>query len=212
MTGLPAFGRGAALALLLGAMLPVGASTWTVGPAGIHKSLATALASAAPGDTIRVLEGLYAEGTLTVDRPLTLIGIGRPVIDGGQQGDVLVITAPDVTVQGFKIRGTLVSNIDDNAGIKVRKSDNVRLVDNVLENCFFAIHVSNSRNTLISGNAVLGDPEVPDVRRANGIHLWRCAGAEIIDNVSQDHRDGIYFEFVTDSHIRRNKSLRNSRY
>lgn len=212
MKPLIALGRGGALALLFGAMTPAAASTWTVGPAAVHKSLAAALASAAPGDTVRVLEGTYAEGTLTVDRSLTLIGIGQPVIDGGGQGDVLVITAPDVTVQGFTIRGTLVSNIDDNAGIKVRRSDNVRLLDNVLEHCFFAIHVSNSRNTLISGNSVLGDPDVPDVRRANGIHLWRCEGAEILDNVSQDHRDGIYFEFVTDSHIRRNKSLRNSRY
>ena len=40
----------------------------------------------------------------------------------------------------------------------------------------------------------------------------RCSGAEILDNLSQDHRDGIYFEFVTDSHVRRNRSLRNSRY
>ncbi|MBZ0205060.1 MAG: nitrous oxide reductase family maturation protein NosD [Flavobacteriales bacterium] len=212
MTGNRAGHRVAALLLVLWATGPLVARTWTVGPDGVHKKLAVALASAEPHDTIRVLQGTYSEGTLTIDRPLTLIGIGRPVIDGGRQGDVLVITAPDVTVQGFVVRGTLLSNIDDNAGIKVKKSDNVKILDNVLEHCFFAIHVSNSRNTVVAGNSVLGDPDEIETRQANGIHLWRCSGAEVVDNVSQDHRDGIYFEFVTDSHVRRNKSMRNSRY
>ncbi len=191
---------------------PLVAATWTVGPDGVHKKLAPALASAGAGDTIRVLAGTYSEGILTVDRPLTLIGIGKPVIDGGEQGDVVVITAPDVTIQGFVVRGTLVSNINDNAGIKVKKADNVKILDNVLQHCFFAIHISNSRGTIIARNSIIGDPKTPEMRQANGIHLWRCAEAEIVDNLSQDHRDGIYFEFVTDSHVRRNKSLRNSRY
>ncbi|MGB3869777.1 MAG: nitrous oxide reductase family maturation protein NosD [Flavobacteriales bacterium] len=212
MTGIRTLLRLVVLLPVLWATGSVVAATWTVGPDAVHKKLATALASAASGDTIRVLAGTYAEGTLTVDRPLTLLGIGKPVIDGGEQGDVLVITAPDVTVQGFVVRGTLVSNINDNAGIKVKKSDNVTIVDNVLLHCFFAIHVTNSRNTTIARNEILGDPHVEETRQANGIHLWRCSGAEILDNLSQDHRDGIYFEFVTDSHVRRNRSLRNSRY
>lgn len=212
MTGIRTLLRLVVLLPVLWATGSVVAATWTVGPDAVHKKLATALASAASGDTIRVLAGTYAEGTLTVDRPLTLLGIGKPVIDGGEQGDVLVITAPDVTVQGFVVRGTLVSNINDNAGIKVKKSDNVTIVDNVLLHCFFAIHVTNSRNTTIARNEILGDPHVEETRQANGIHLWRCSGAEILDNLSQDHRDGIYFEFVTDSHVRRNRSLLNSRY
>lgn len=204
--------RVAALALAASVSGPSVAGTWTVSPDGPLKQLRIAIGSAQPGDTIRVLAGTYPEGTLTVDKPLTLIGVGGPVIDGQQKGDVLLITAPQVTVRGFTIRGTLVSNVNDNAGIKVKEADDAQIQDNVVEHCFFAIHAANSRRTVITGNRVLGDPSAPETRQANGIHLWRCSGAEITDNVVQHHRDGIYFEFVTDSHIRRNKSLHNSRY
>lgn len=212
MNTLGACCRVAALLPLLWVAGPLGARTWTVDATGPNKRISVAVASAADGDTIRVLAGTYREGTITIDRRLALVGVGRPLIDGGEQGDVVVINAPGTTLRGFRITGTLVSNINDNAGIKVTKADSVSIIDNIVEHCFFAIHVASSRNTVIERNQVLGDPEAPETRMGNGIHLWHCAGAEILDNISQDHRDGIYFEFVTDSHIRRNKSLRNSRY
>lgn len=201
------------LALALNALVPLQAATWTVNAMGKVRKLAPVLASAQAGDTVRVLEGTYAEGTLTIDRPLTLIGVGRPVIDGtGGGGNVLIVTASDVTVQGFLIRGTKVSNMNDYAGVEVERADNVTLRDNVMEHCFFAFHLANSRNPTIIGNTVIGDPAQSETSRANGIHLWHCSGAVIEDNVVRDHRDGIYFEFVTDSHVRRNKSIHNSRY
>lgn len=204
--------RLAAALVLAGATGPLAAKTWPVEASGRNTTISAAVAAAAAGDTIRVGPGTYAEGTITIGKKLTLIGIGRPLIDGGQQGDVLVIAAAGTTVQGFRITGTLVSNINDNAGIKVKDADNVSVIDNVVERCFFGIHVANSRNTAILRNQVLGDPKAPESRQANGIHLWRCSGAEIADNNSRDNRDGIYFEFVTDSHIRRNNSQHNSRY
>jgi nitrous oxidase accessory protein len=191
---------------------PMAAKTWTVSPEGMHRKLGAALASVAPHDTIRVLQGTYAEGPLSINKPLTLIGVGRPVIDGGGKGNVLEITAPDVTVQGFRIQGTLISNLNDNAGIQVIKADRVRLVDNELVKCFFAIHFMESRDMLIAGNTIHGDSALADNDRANGIHLWHCTGATIRGNTITDHRDGIYFEFVTDSRIEHNTSLRNIRY
>lgn len=198
--------------LVLWSIGPIAAKTWTVGPDGPHRKLGAALASVAPHDTIRVLEGTYAEGTLTIDRPLVLIGVGKPLIDGGGKGDVLLITAPDVTVQGFRIQGTLISSINDNAGINVVKADRVRLIGNELVHCFFAIHFASSADMVIEDNTIMGDPALTDNERANGIHLWHCSRALIRNNSITDHRDGIYFEFVTDSRIEHNTSLRNIRY
>lgn len=212
MTGLRPWCRAAAIISLLGATGPLGARTWTVEPGGRTSGITAAIGAAQAGDTVRVLAGTYAEGIITIDKPLVLIGVGRPLIDGAEKGDVIIIEAPNVVVQGFRITGTLVSNINDNAAIKVKKSDHVQLIDNIVERAFFGIHVASSRNTVIARNVVSGDTAVPETRRANAIHLWHCSGAEITDNLSQDHRDGIYFEFVTESHIRRNRSLRNLRY
>lgn len=212
MTGLRPWCRLATIVSLLWASGPLAAKTWTVDAGGSLNRISRAIASAEAGDTIRVLKGIYKERVITVDKPVVLIGVDLPVIDGEEQGDVLVIEAPGVVVQGFKITGTLVSNINDNAAIKVKKSDDVQLIGNVVEHTFFGIHVASSRRTLVQGNQVLGDPQVPETRRANAIHLWHCSGARILDNLTVDHRDGIYFEFVTESHIEGNRSLRNLRY
>jgi nitrous oxidase accessory protein len=198
--------------LALWALGPLSARTWTVSADGPNKRIAVALASVAPHDTIRVLQGTYSEGTLAIDKPLVLIGVGKPLIDGGGKGDVLVITAPDVTVQGFKITGTLASSLNDNAGISVVKADRVQIIGNELVHCFFALHFAECRDMVVKDNNIHGDPSLADNDRANGIHLWRCTRASIRNNTITDHRDGIYFEFVTDSHIIHNTSLRNIRY
>ena len=118
--------RLAAALVLAGATGPLAAKTWPVEASGRNTTISAAVAAAAAGDTIRVGPGTYAEGTITIGKKLTLIGLGRPLIDGGQQGDVLVIAAAGSTVQGFRITGTLVSNINDNAGIKVKDADTCR--------------------------------------------------------------------------------------
>ena len=51
-----------------------------------------------------------------------------------------------------------------------------------------------------------------DQQSGNGIHCWQCDSLRIIGNTVTGHRDGIYFEFVTNSIIWRNISSANSRY
>src|SRR5205085_12173672 len=46
----------------------------------------------------------------------------------------------------------------------------------------------------------------------NGIHLWKCNNMLVKGNNIQGHRDGIYFEFVTNSVIQGNNSHNNIRY
>ncbi len=57
--------------------------------------LARALAEAQDGDTIVIPPGDY-RGPLVIDKSVTLMGEGWPVIDGSGQGDVLTVTAPEV--------------------------------------------------------------------------------------------------------------------
>jgi nitrous oxidase accessory protein len=78
--------------------------------------LVQALAGARAGDTITIPAGTY-RGPLVVDKPVTLAGEGWPVIDGGGQGDVLTVTAPDVTIRGLVIRNSGDSLTDEHAGI-----------------------------------------------------------------------------------------------
>ena len=74
-----------AVALLLVIGLPLSAAEWQVAPGA---SIAAAVQAAKPGDTVRVARGYYAEH-LVIDKPLRLIGIDRPTLAGGDQGDVI---------------------------------------------------------------------------------------------------------------------------
>ncbi len=185
------------------------ASICEVHPGG---SIAEALRATADCDTVLVAAGIYAEGPITIERPVVLIGEGRPVIDGGGKGEVIIVKASSVTIAGFEVRGTAVSDMNDNAGIKCISVSDITLSNNVLSGCFFGIYLSNVARARISDDRVLGDPAAPDNRRANGIHLWKCSRVQVLRNTVQNHRDGIYLEFVTDSHIGQNASAFNARY
>ncbi len=185
--------------------------TCIVGPGG-ETSLRHALAIAAECDTVLVRGGEHREGTITIERPVVLLGEGRPVIDAQGAGDVLVVKAAHVTIRGFIIRGTVVSDMNDNAGIKCISVTDIQITDNVLERCFFGIHLSSVDRALVRDNRLAGDPAAPENRRANGIHLWKCAHIGVENNIVEHHRDGIYLEFVTDSHVRGNHSAFNARY
>lgn len=177
---------------------------------GSTGTLQQLIGNAAAGDTITV-EGSVREGSIHVDRTLVLIGGNDALIDGGGENDAVLITADDVTVRGFTIRGSRRSNLDDMSGIKVNECRGVVIADNFLDQCFFAIYLSGAKDALIEGNTVLGEPGEED-HMANGIHLWKCSNATIRNNRIEHHRDGIYFEFVTDSRITGNTSVHNLRY
>lgn len=188
---------------------PLVAHSWTY-RAGTSGTLQQVIGKATAGDTI-IVDGTVSEGSIHVDRSLVLLGGTDAVIDGGGKNDALRITADDVTVKGFTIRGSRRSNLDDMAGIKVNECRGVVISDNFVDQCFFAIYLSGAKDALIEGNTVLGEPGDED-HMANGIHLWKCSNATIRNNRIEYHRDGIYFEFVTDSHIIGNTSLHNLRY
>jgi nitrous oxidase accessory protein len=83
--------------------------------------------------------------------------------------------------------------------------------NNVINNASFAIHFSNSTRSIVRNNTIRGTNK-SEHSSGNGIHMWKCDGMLVENNFIQGHRDGIYFEFVTGSTIRKNTSERNIRY
>jgi nitrous oxidase accessory protein len=83
--------------------------------------------------------------------------------------------------------------------------------NNIILNAYFAIHVSNSLFVTIRNNTITGSPKSEQLT-GNGIHLWKSANALVENNHVQGQRDGIYFEFVSHSTIRNNRSEKNIRY
>ena len=57
------------------------------------------------GDVVELAPGEY-NGAIRIDRPLVLNGRPGSVLDGGGAGNVVTVTAPDVTVRGVTVRGS----------------------------------------------------------------------------------------------------------
>ncbi|MBK6754197.1 MAG: nitrous oxide reductase family maturation protein NosD [Flavobacteriales bacterium] len=196
--------------LLLLAAFSANARVCEVRPGG--GSITQALAITADCDTVRVHAGTYLEGTITIQRPVVLLGEGWPVIDGGGVGEVIIVKAAHVTIQGFVVRGTAISDMNDHAGIKCISVSDIRIIGNRVEACFFGIYLSSVTRALVAENRVIGDRTLDESRRANGIHLWKCSHVDVLRNTAMHHRDGIYLEFVTDSRVSYDTSAYNARY
>jgi len=197
--------------LFLLAAFPLRAGSITVSQRGPVKSLKQAIRMAQPGDTIKIQAGTYREGNIIIEKSLTLIGEHFPVLDGENKYEIFTIHAQHVTIQGLEFVRTGVASIEDLAGIKILDSKYIRILGNRLKDTFFGIHVSNSAQCWIEDNTLHANAEA-EHQIGNGIHLWKCEHITINNNRVHGHRDGIYFEFVTNSLITGNYSDGNLRY
>ena len=170
------------------------------------------MARAAAHDTVRVAAGVYHEDSVTVRRPLTLLGESGAALDGdGRSGHLLIVRADGVTVRGLVLRRCGVSYRADIAALLAEGATGLRVEDCVLEDNFFAIYLARCTGGLIRGNRIRASA-VRESAAGNGVHLWHCRGVEIAGNRIVGQRDGIYLEFARHALIRGNHSSANLRY
>ena len=182
-----------------------------VGPLHKVKSIRTAIRIANNGDTILVAAGIYKEGNLIISKQLTLIGDKYPIIDGQNKFEVFSIKASKVVIDGFKIYHSGTSNLDDYAGIKVYDSREVTIQNNILDDTYFGIYLQYAKRCVINNNRLKAYNK-EEQQSGNGIHCWKSDSLSITGNTVDGHRDGIYFEFVTNSYIKSNTTSNNIRY
>jgi len=187
------------------------AKTIQVGAKFPIKKIKQAISIAVDGDTIIVHNGIYIEGTITIDKKIVFIGKNFPILDGQNKSEVVSIKSDDVLFQGFKVKNSGFAALDDPCGIKVYNKTFVRIFNNVLDNNFFGIYLQNCTNCIVKGNTIVAYGKEEQLI-GNGIHCWKSDNLQIIANNISGHRDGIYFEFVTNSVIWRNISTNNIRY
>jgi len=174
-------------------------------------SLAKAISLAKNGDTIILKNGVYSEGNLVLNKSITLLGEGNTILDGKKKTELLTITGNKIVIKKIIFKNSGYSAMNDFASIKVIDATNISIENNTILNAYFAIHISNSSYCTIRNNTIKGTPGAEQLT-GNGIHLWKSNHALIENNHVSGHRDGIYFEFVTESEIRKNLSEKNMRY
>jgi nitrous oxidase accessory protein len=182
-----------------------------VGRDQMYKSIQLAINASGNGDTIWIENGLYKEKNITVNKSITLLGDQFPVLDGEHKYEILSVKSNHVTIKGLKIIHSGVSSMEDIAGIKIYSSRDVVITGNIIEDAFFGIYVQAGIQCKIEKNDIKAFSQL-EQQSGNGIHCWKCDSMLIANNRISGHRDGIYFEFVTNSIIQQNVSANNLRY
>jgi nitrous oxidase accessory protein len=68
-------------------------NTIKVGKKEQYKTIKKAIAASKSGDSILVENGVYKEGNISITKPISLIGIGNPVLDGEMKYEILSFRA-----------------------------------------------------------------------------------------------------------------------
>lgn len=203
---------------LLSALLALSLATTTaaaqdviVSDNGPVRSLTEAVRRVPPGGRIIVKRGVYREPTIVVDKRVTIVGEGNPVLDGQGEREIMTVTADSVTVRGLVFRDVGSSYREDRAAIRVQEASGCVIDRNRFERAFFGIYLARVSGCRITNNTIIGHATT-EAASGNGIHLWTADHITIADNTIRGHRDGIYFEFVHFSDVERNLSEENLRY
>jgi nitrous oxidase accessory protein len=165
-------------------------------------SIASLIAAASPGDTVIVPPGTYRE-QLVIDKQVTLLGEGRPVIDGGGTGDVVVITADGVTIRGFVIEGSGTNVSDEPTAVRLR-GNNAVVEDNIIRNVLYGVTLIESEGHTVKNNRISSIDEFSSERRGHGIYLYSTKDNRIEDNLITRTKDGIFLGFAEFNSIERN--------
>ncbi|MGE5207174.1 MAG: NosD domain-containing protein, partial [Chlamydiota bacterium] len=186
MPGAAIFSRAAAAGVLLLWLHvltpnPTLGRTLVVGQGRPFQSVSQAIAAAQAGDVIEIETGLY-QGNLLLNRRVSLIGIGHPVIRGQGGESVITVTADNCSVRGLVVEhsGTLLATED--SGILLKSNRN-RVEDNELRDILFGIYLYHANDNLISNNRITGRPYLDLGGRGSGIHIWNSERNTLTGNV-----------------------------
>lgn len=181
---------------------------WHVRPG---ESIAQAVRQARAGDTITLERGDYQEHVL-IDKPLTLRGHDRPTLSGNDQGDVIRVKAPDVTIEGMIIRDSGSNLTAQNAGIYIAPGAHRAVVrHNDLAYNLFGLWIQEANDVVVADNLITGKRDFMSAQRGNGIQLYNTTGARILDNHISFTRDGIYVD-VSHQAVFRGNRMHDLRY
>jgi parallel beta-helix repeat protein len=169
-----------------------------------YASIQAAIESATAGQTLYVSAGLYNE-SLTVVRPITLVGENASTTTINASTTVMNVGADNVSVSDFMIQYTGCACYGYSS-VNVTNSQNVKVTDNIISSDDFGIRVTGARAIIVVGNnvthggdasiVVLDSSEVSVFRNyltaRGGIHIDNSNDSAFWDNTILSDLAGIF--------------------
>ena len=165
---------------------------------------------AMPGDTITVPAGEY-RGDLFIDKSISLVGIGHPVLTASGRGSVVIVRAPGVRIEGVDIHANFAGGLDrDSSGIHV-SAPHVVIRDVRVTHAYFGIYLLSADDSTVENTVVRGDASRPAGEQGSGLHLYNSQRFHFANDDVMDMRDGIYIQSSSSGTVR-HSDIRHVRY
>ena len=157
-----------------------------------EQPLQALLDRAQDGDVIELAPGEY-KGAIRIERRVVLTGRPGAVLNGGGAGNVVTVTAPDVTIRGVTILGSGHDLQTMDSGVFLEKSAERALVENNrFEGNLFGINVHGAAGSRVLRNIVEGVRGGRRQEAGNGVSVWNAPEVTIAENTFRYGRDGIF--------------------
>ncbi|RPI57618.1 MAG: nitrous oxide reductase family maturation protein NosD [Acidobacteria bacterium] len=201
----------AAAIALLTIPVRVEGRVWTVGRGDADFPLiAPAIAAAADGDEVRVGAGVYRED-LRLDRRVSIVGEGQPVLFGTGNGTVIDVRADGCEIRGLVIDGTGIGATNQmDAAVRLSSNRNA-VTGNVMRRVFYGVVIAGGADNTIAGNDIEGLLDRPFGRRGDGIYVYRGSRNHVVGNRIVGQRDAIFLQYAHAGRVEGNE-VTESRY
>ncbi|SFV61370.1 Nitrous oxide reductase maturation protein NosD [hydrothermal vent metagenome] len=193
-------------------------------------TLQNAIDNAPKGSIIKLPAGVY-KGSISIDKPLTIIGKESGVIiDGEDNGTVITLKGSFITLKNLKIVGSGDRHENLDAGIKISDGKQCEISNCIIEDCLFGIDMQMINNSIISDNNITsknfelglrGDGlrlwySNDNIIRRNSLIksrdmvVWYSHGNTIINNYGKNNRYSLHFMYAGKNLIKNNYYELNS--
>jgi nitrous oxidase accessory protein NosD len=160
---------------------------------GDFKSIQEAINNASYGSTVTVMAGTYFENVV-IDKTIDLRGQGADstIINGGNTGTVILVTADDVHISGLGVRKSGVADYPHyNAGIRVSAGHNVSISQVNCSGNLYGMYLSSPY--IVQRDCIIDDCTL--YRNQRGLQGWRVSDLTIRES-SFYHNDDYEMAFL----------------
>ena len=136
-----------------------------------NNALQEAIDKAPSGSILRLPKGVY-KGSIVINKPLTILGKeSGVVIDGEENGTVIIIKSSFVTLKNLTIVGSGSRHDNLDAAIKLSDASQCEISQCNIKETLFGIDLQMVKNSIISDNNITSK-NMDLGLRGDGLRLW----------------------------------------
>ena len=150
--------------------------------------LQDAIDNAPAGSILKLPAGIY-KGSITINKPLTIIGKeAGVVIDGEGNGTVIIAKGSFITLKNLRITGSGDRHENLDAAIKLSDGKQNEISGCQIDDCLFGIDMQMINNSIVQDNNITSK-DLDLGLRGDGLRLWYSNDNIIKHNLLTKSRD-----------------------